>query len=29
MAKHLNVNLTFNADTNEAKKKIQELQTSL
>ena len=29
MAKHLNVNLTFNADTEQAKKKIQELQTSL
>lgn len=29
MAKHLNVNLTFNADTNEAKKRIQELQQSL
>ena len=29
MAKHLNVNLTFNADTEQAKKKIQDLQTSL
>ena len=29
MAKHLNVSLTFNADTEQAKKKIQELQASL